>query len=512
MSSHLTTAAAQSVLADGRLPEPKAIWDYFLAMVETPRGSGFPDLPREKIIGFGKELGLETERDEAGNVIIRKPATPGYESRPSVCLQAHYDMVTVAAEGLTFDFTKQPLVPRIVESPDKAFGQYALMATDTSLGADNGIGCGIVLAILADKTLKHGPIEGLFTTDEETTMYGATNIKKGFIKSPYLINVDSEEDWRITIGCAGGFEDELTLPLKKDNIEGAAIRIELKGLQGGHSGVEIHKGRANALKLLGQLIHQTTLHCNLEGKFGLQYFVGGDKRNVIPPNARCGIVVPAASKAEFMTELKKQEELLKQEWKTIEKDMKFIETEGAIDKHVSYDYESTRKFLDVVLIAPHGVMRMSPDVEGLVETSINFCKAVLCDKPECHAARFEFFPRSSDNDYMPVVHEQLKALARTVGANITDMPNIFPGWLPDTANPLLTLSVETYKEIHGKEPEIYAIHAGLECGMFQASHPGLKCISVGPYMVDVHSPKETLFIDTVPGSYKLLTTVLEKIH
>jgi dipeptidase D len=369
----------------------------------------------------------------------------------------------------------------------------------------------MIFAILADKSLKHGPIEGLFTSDEETTMYGASNLKPGFLKSPYLINVDSEESWRITIGCAGGFEDVIELPLTKAKIDGVPMRIELKGLLGGHSGVEIHEERGNALKLLAQLVHQTIRNINAEDKCGLQYFVGGDKRNVIPPAARCSVVVPKEFFDAFKVELKKQQDILRAGWKTKEKGMTFVEIIGEPGTHVSYDLASSRKFLDVVMIAPHGIIRNSPDVDDLVESSLNFAKVVLCDLEECYKARFEFFPRSSDNDYMPVIHEQLRGLARLIGGTITDMPGIFPGWLPDTTNPLLHKAKEVYKELNGKEPEIYAVHAGLECGMFQNSHPGLKCISVGPYMINVHSPQETLFVDTVPGSYKLIATILEKL-
>jgi dipeptidase D len=367
----------------------------------------------------------------------------------------------------------------------------------------------MVLAILADKTLKHGPLEGLFTTDEETTMEGASKIRPGFIHSPYLINVDSEESWRICIGCAGGFEAEMFIPLAKTEAEGWSIRVELKGGVGGHSGIEIDKGHANVVKALGQVINESLHHAAIPEVF-LQYYVGGDKRNVIPPAARCAVVVPGDKKDAFLAELHKQEAILKDEWKSIEPGLEFIETiKPDMKKHVTFDAACSRRFLDAVLIVPHGVIRMSPDVPGLVETSVNVYRAFLCDMCAMTEAPIGFFARSSDNGYMPIFHRQLAALARAIGARITEPQAFFPGWLPDTTNPLLTVAKQCYQQLNGKPAEIYAIHAGLECGMFQTANPHLKCISVGPFMLGVHSPMERLYISTVMPIYQLIVRILE---
>lgn len=481
--------------------------------METPRGSGYQDLPREKIIQFGKDLGLETERDEIGNVMIRKPATPGYENKPSICFQVHYDMVCVADEGYKIDFTKEPLKPRIVDSPDPKHGKYAVMAIGTSLGSDDGIGDAIVLNLLADKEAKHGPIEALFTCDEETTMEGATNIKPGFIKSKYLVNVDSEENWRICIGCAGGFEGVIDVPLVKEEKTGVPVRIEMKKLLGGHSGVMINEGHANALKLLHQIVSESIHEAGLDENFNMDYFVGGDKHNVIPNAARAGVLVPKAELEKFLAAVNHQVAYAKEQWKNIEKSMEIIVTHKEEEKHLCYDLESSKHFLFCMAAAPHGVLRMSPSVEGLVESSINLAKVVLCDKVTCKSIHFEFFARSSDNPYMNIIYRNLVSLSKLFKGTIQEMGAPFPGWLPDRENPLLDVAVESYKEVyHGEEPEIYAIHAGLECGMFMRTYPDLKCISVGPYLINGHSPQETLFIDSVVPSYKLLTTICEKIH
>lgn len=305
----------------------------------------------------------------------------------------------------------------------------------------------------------------------------------------------------------------LRFPLKKEKITGVKIVINLKNLKGGHSGVEIDGGRANAHKILAEAVDVASKETNIGNVIAAQYFVGGDKKNVIPPAARTSIIVPADKKDAFLANFAKSTQKLKAEWKTIEPGMEFVvKADDAAATHESYDNYSTQRTFDLVHTAPHGVLRWSPDVKGLVETSINLARVVLCDVCEDHEVRFEFFARSNDNGQMPFVHEQLLSFARLGGGIPSGMENYFPGWLPDPSTSLLQVGKQVYKELNGTDAEVYAIHAGLECGIFQGTHPQLKCISVGPYLTGVHSPDETLYIETVPGTYNLIVGILAKLE
>ncbi|KAK2958775.1 aminoacyl-histidine dipeptidase [Blattamonas nauphoetae] len=511
MANLFSLSQHQTLINDERLPEPKAFWKYMFFLAETPRGSGNCTQIAQKILDLGKGWGYESIQDKVGNVIIRKPASAGLENRPMTALQGHMDLVAVGIEGLKHDFEKDPVICRIDESTEQEHSKFSLFASGTSLGADDGAGVAIMLAILEDKTLKHGPLECVFTVDEETTMVGASDMAPGTLKSKYLINIDSEEDWIITIGCAGGFEQSISIPVTRAKTEGVRVEIELKGMEGGHSGVEIHTGRGNANKILGRLVHEALIMAEIDTPI-LEAFCGGEKRNVIPNKCKCKVIVPAAKKDKFLESVNKKIEQIKREWKTIEPNMTFIINAGAAPESLeAFSAESSRRFLDGIIISPHGVQRMSPDVAGLVETSTNFWHAKLC--PKCpEEALLEYFPRSSDNDFMPFMNQEYKALARSLGGKASDAGFPIPGWLPDTTNPLLLLAKKAYTELRGKEPEISAIHAGLECGMFQATHPGIKCISVGPYLKNVHSPKEELFIDTVKPIFDLILKILAEIE
>ncbi|KAJ4459164.1 aminoacyl-histidine dipeptidase [Paratrimastix pyriformis] len=486
------------------LPEPKPVWKHFLGMMQVPRESGHPEQIRAWLLEQARTLGLQSAVDRVGNVVIRKPATPGLEGRPSICLQAHMDMVCEKTKESTHNFDTDALVPRLLD------GNTKLMATNTTLGADNGIGDAMALAILEDRTIQHGPIECLFTVDEETTMKGAAEIEAGFLQSHYLINVDSEEDWRICIGCAGGFEAHIRQPLSWIQAPGARIQLELHKLLAGHSGVEIHKGRANANKLLCRLLHQGIQSVT---PFALlQSLVGGTKKNVIPGASKAVIVVPEEHVERVMAALHAKFEQIKTEWKTAEPEMELAMSVLPERTGFALCPSSTRKALDLILAVPHGVLRMSPDVAGLVESSINAAKVTLAHGHMENHLQIEFFARSSNNNAMPWIYEKLGCIARLAGAQLSERLHDFPGWLPNMASPLLATAKQVFTEVMKKEPEIYAIHAGLECGMFQAKYPGMDCISVGPYMTDVHSPKETLYVNTVPKVYELLVGIIRNVH
>lgn len=500
----MTTPQAKECLA--KLPSPASVWKNFMTVIEVPRGSGNTAGIAHKLMEIGKELGCEVIRDQVGNVLLRKPPTQGYENTPSICLQSHMDMVPEKELGNLHDFLVNPILPRIVAGPD---GRLKIMATGTSLGADNGIGIALSLALVEDN-VPHGPLELLFTVDEETSMKGAQEIKPGFLKSKYLINVDSEEDWRICIGCAGGFETSIILPVTHADPETltnySGVAIELKKLCGGHSGVEIHRGRANAAKLVGRLIAQTK-HV-LEFPLLMGSLEAGTKKNVIPPRCVATVFTPHSCVDKLTEILKQQYKLIHREWNIIEPNMEIDFTVlPAVPQIPVLDQFCTRRFLDLLSAAPHGILRMSPSVEGLVESSINLCRVTIA--PEGRAV-FDFFARSSDNHHMPVIHEELSSIARLAGAHISVIKALFPGWLPVTTSRILTCAKTAFRAVNGKEPELYAIHAGLECGLFQAldKYPDLECISIGPYLTDVHSPQESLYIDTVPRTYNLLAAIL----
>jgi len=460
---------------------------------------------RAKLLDIARELQLEAVSDPIGNIVIRKPASPGYESRPSICLQAHMDMVCEKTKENPHNFQSDSLMPRLFENNTK------LMATNTTLGADNGIGCAMILAMLADRSLQHGPIEGLFTVDEETTMLGAKQIQAGILRSKYLINVDSEEDWRICIGCAGGFESRMRLSVSWiPNAPGARIEIELHKLQGGHSGVEIHKSRANACKLTCRLIHQAMQE--VTPFYLLQSIGGGTKKNVIPNACTAVIVVPPEHVEAALGALAQRWTALKAEWKTIEPEMIMEAKVLPTREGPALCPASTRRAIDLIFCAPHGILRMSPDVEGLPESSINCAKVYLAHGEHDNMLKIEFFARSSSNAQMPFIAEKLACLARLAGAEMSERMEEFPGWLPNLESPLLQTTKRVFQQVMQKEPEIYAIHAGLECGMFQAKYPGMDCVSVGPYMTDVHSPKETLYVNTVPKIYELLCEVCKNMQ
>ncbi|KAK2947617.1 aminoacyl-histidine dipeptidase [Blattamonas nauphoetae] len=512
MTKYFKLPQHEALYNDPRLPEPKAIWNFMFFLAEIPRGSGNCKEIARRLQELGQQWGYESFIDTIGNVIIRKPASPGLENKSMVTLQAHMDIVAVGEDGLDHNFEKDPVICRIAESNFPKHSKNSLFATGTSLGADDGIGCAMMLHILEDKTLKHGPLECVFTYDEETTMEGAVKMVPGTLKGKYLINIDSEEDFRITIGCAGGFEQIMTFDVERENTEGFGSMFEIKGLQGGHSGVEIHEGRANAVKLLARLVHEASLAADMPEPV-LMGFEGGTKRNVIPSVARCRVLIPDDKRAKFTEAVNKEFKQIKHEWKTIEPDLtlNFMIPEAA-EKVSALTKASSRKFLDLLLALPHGVLRYSPDVAGLVETSINMAIVHVCGRCVGEKARIELFPRSSVNEFMPHIHQQLKAFARLAGAELTPMENAFPGWEPNPSSPLLATAKECYKKVYGKEAEIYAIHAGLECGVLQEKHPGLQSISVGPYLKNVHSPKEELMLDTVPGINKLIIAILEAIE
>jgi dipeptidase D len=472
--------------------EPKLVWKYFNQIRQIPRCSKNEEKAVEYVFKVGTDLGLETKKDEVGNVLIRKPASEGYEDRPSVCLQGHVDMVCEKNADVEFDFSKDPI-------DLQRDGDY-LKAVGTTLGADNGIGVALCLAIAESTDIKHPPLEMLFTVDEETGLTGASKLTSEFLTSKRMINADSEELGTIYIGCAGGGDSLVKLPLgdktAAENMTG--LEVKIKGLKGGHSGVDIHLGRANAIKCLARAIYDIAAEQNIM----VAEIDGGNKRNAIPREATAKILVEDNSKAEsIMKEVEKQ---LKEEYEGIEEDI--IIEYSPIDENHGYSNESSMKLLNLLRALPHGYLAFNPHIPDLVDTSTNLATINIED----NVALMGSSSRSSINSAMNYVRDNIVATAELAGG-IGEKGDSYPSWKPNVNSELLNISQNLYKEMFGKEPEVKAIHAGLETGIIGDNFPGMDMISIGPQIEFPHSPDERVQIESVKTFWEYLVALLEKL-
>jgi len=417
------------------------------------------------------------------------------EEKPIVVLQCHMDMVCEKNSDVDHDFTKDPIT-------FKRDGDI-LTANGITLGADDGIGVATTLAILEDNTLKHGPIEALFTVDEETGLTGAFAIEPSFLKGRVMLNLDSEDWGVITVGCAGGGESKIELPIKTQSISGdiESMSVKVSGLRGGHSGVDIHEARGNAVKLLARMLWKTSQN----HEFFLSEIKGGDKHNAIPREAYAKVSIDKADKSRFISDLKTEEKDILEELKPVDPNFKMkIEDIDKLDKVL--DSESQIKLLNLLHGLPHGVYKMSYDIPGLVETSTNLAtvtikenKVVICSSS-----------RSSIKSALQDMRNRIDAIANLSGATVTeDTP--YPGWKPNLDSKLLTLSKKIFKDMYHKEPKVEAIHAGLECGIIGEKFPGMDMISIGPTITHPHSPEEQVIISTVDKFYDYVPKILENI-
>jgi len=474
--------------------EPRALWTYFFELSKIPRGSKAEAAAAAWVAEQGRLLGCEVEQDAVGNVLIRKKATPGKEDRPCTAMQAHVDMVCEKNEGTQHDFTKDPIQIRRV-------GDH-LYATGTTLGADNGIGVCAGLAILASKDVAHGPLELLVTIDEETGLTGANNLKPGWLKAKYLLNLDSEEEGYLTIGCAGGIDTIATRSLTMGAPKAGTkpFRLKVFGLKGGHSGIDIHTGRANAIRLLGQVL------AVMMPRFGMDLasVKGGNKRNAIPREASAYFFMDPSQEAAFRAELAQHEA----HWKA---------AFGAFDPGVALALEpaeatqvmSMEDALSVVallLTGPHGVEAMSPDIPGLVQTSTNLGVVDTKDGQ----VEVNFLTRSSIDASKYALTERIAAACTMAGFR-SQLVGGYPGWKPEPEASLVKLVNDVNQQLFGKPLQIMAIHAGLECGIIGEKYPGMEMVSFGPDMWDVHTPDEHVSIPSVANFWKLLVAVLERI-
>ena len=464
--------------------EPQLLWKHFDEIRKIPRCSKNEGKIREYVIEFAKKKGLEYQVDEVGNVIIRKKATPGHENAPGVILQAHLDMVCEKNSDVDFDFEKDPIRVKREDG--------WITADGTTLGADNGIGVAAALAVLEDDSIVHGPLEVLLTVDEETGLTGASNLKGGLLHGKYLLNLDSEDEGVFFIGCAGGRDTVFTLKIEREKYEGKAFEIKVSGLKGGHSGVDIHLQRGNAIRILARVLYE------IDG-VKISSIKGGNKRNAIPREASA-VVIAEEEKVKEAVERVLSE--VKEELKYSDPGVKIEYTEASSSDYI----KESKKIVDFLMSLPHGVLAMSLAMEGLVETSTNLA---VVNSHQDHVEVVES-SRSSINSSLDFVCKQLKALGDLAEAE-THQPPGYPGWTPNPDSQILKIMKEVYRKLFGKEPEVTAIHAGLETGIIGKNYPGLEMISFGPTIKYPHSPDERVEIKSVEKFWKLLVETLKAL-
>ena len=474
--------------------KPAGVFRYFKEICQVPR----PSKKEEKIIAylqdFGKKHGLDTRTDDAGNVLIKKPASAGLEDRKTIVLQAHVDMVCEKNNDVQHDFLNDP-IETIIE------GDW-MKAKGTTLGADNGIGVATALAILADDSIEHGPLECLFTVDEETGLTGAFALKEGFMNGDILLNLDSEDEGELFIGCAGGIDSVAEFTYKEVDVPAGYFfcKVQVKGLKGGHSGGDIHLGLGNANKLLNRFLSQTFRKYDMY----LCAIDGGNLRNAIPREAHAVIAVPEADKHALRADLNVFAAEVEAEYAVSDPDLTFIlESETARTKAI--DKDTTKRLLQALYAAPHGVYAMSQDIPGLVETSTNLASVKM--KPG-NVIRIETSQRSSTASSKQDIANMVRTVFEMAGAVVSHGDG-YPGWKPNPHSEILEIASESYKRLFGVEAKVKAIHAGLECGLFLDKYPKLDMISFGPTLQGVHSPDERMLIPSVEKFWIHLLDILK---
>lgn len=475
--------------------EPGHVWEHFENICNIPHPSCHEEKVAEYIISRAGKHGYTARRDRIGNVIIDVPGTKGYEKAPIIVLQGHMDMVPVAAQGVVHDFLKDPIRVRI----DGDF----VKATGTTLGADNGIGAAIMLGIMDDRDVRHGPLELFFTVNEESGMDGAHNTEADFVTGRILINLDTEEWGKYYISCAGGGDSIITLELKRDrqgcSCKTGLLKVRVSGLRGGHSGLDINRGLASGNKILARL-----LDAGWEsGEFYLKSIKGGNKRNSISDGAEAVVCLEHGNTEAFKKAVAEMAEVLRLEYEKTDPGF-MVEISETTDQNACISREMTRRVLDLLIALPHGVISMSPEVRDLVETSTNL-GLIHTDE---NSLKVTMLTRSAVTSSLFAVKRQIKVIAGLSGANVEE-PRGYPGWKPDMDSPLLKIASDVFRKKYERDPEVKAIHAGLECGLFSEKLPGVDMLSIGPEMHYVHSPNEELNIASVPKTYELLCAIIE---
>lgn len=475
--------------------KPALVFSIFDEINQVPRPSKKEEKIRQYLLDFAAKHNIEVKTDAIGNVAMFKPATPGKENAPTVVLQSHMDMVCESNDK-NFDFDNSP-IRTIVD------GEW-LRADGTTLGADNGIGMAASLAVMVDKDLVHGPVEALFTVDEETGLTGANNLGDGMIAGEMLLNLDSEDDAQIFVGCAGGVDTTCIFTYKRSfaPTDFHYFKFDVSGGLGGHSGGDIHLGRANANKLVARFLY----NLGLEHEVSLCEIDGGNLRNAIPRAAHAVFGVEVKNKEQVVAAFNKYVADIENEYKGLETTLK-LDLQTAERPEYAVDSDTTARLIESLYSAPHGVISMSRDIEGLVETSTNLASVKMKGDNQILVTTSQ---RSSVESRKWDIARQVEALFRLAGAEVSHGDG-YPGWAPNMNSPIMHIASDAYEELYGIKPAVMAIHAGLECGLFLQKYPYLDMVSFGPTLQGVHSPSERMYIPAVERFWGQLTRILEKV-
>lgn len=475
--------------------EPKLVFDFFEKISDIPRGSGNEKAISDYLLKFGKELGLETIQDEALNIIIKKPASKGYENAPTVIIQGHMDMVCEKNNGTDHDFEKDPLKLRVVDD--------YIYATDTTLGADNGIAVAYGMALLADNNIPHPALEILITTDEETGMSGAMAICKDNLDGKLLINLDNEEEGELLVSCAGGVRTNSSVKIEwQDKTNKNDLAINISGLKGGHSGMDIIKERGNSNKILGRILKALSE----EVEFNIVKINGGSKNNAIPREAEVIISVDASNVNKVTSIVNDLTAVFSNELKSQDPELKISVNKSTVNETKEFNKATTEKVINLLYLYPNGVNTRSTEIDGLVESSTNL--GVLSTGEDY--VEFDSAVRSSVPSLKKEIELRIKTITEILGAEFSSKSD-YPGWEYDPNSKMREICQKVYKDMSGKEAKIVAIHAGVECGLFNEKLGNLDMISFGPNLYDVHTPQEHMSITSVKNTWNYLLKVLAEI-
>jgi dipeptidase D len=475
--------------------KPTDLWTRFYEITQVPRPSKKEGKIRAHMRQLLKKLKTEFKEDAAGNIVAFVPATSGYENAPTVVIQGHMDMVCEKNKDKVHDFENDPLNVSIKDG--------WVIADRTTLGSDNGIGLAAGLALITDKEAIHGPLELLMTVDEETGLTGANNLEKGFIKGKTLLNLDSEEDGAFYVGCAGGVDTVAAFDITTEaKIPGSSTyELMVSGLKGGHSGLDIILGRGNAIKILGRVLNAIDNY-----DFRIANIEGGSLRNAIPREAEAIIVMKESDFVKAEKEIKEFQVSIQNELHSVDSGVKITFNKSSAKLNQVFTKQFSDKIKNVLLGLPHGVIAMSQDIPGLVETSTNLATIKMVDGK----LRIATSQRSSVESAKKYIANNVTAIFKLADGEV-ELSDGYPGWKPDMNSRILKISKKVFNDLFGKEPEIKAIHAGLECGILEGKNPGMDMISFGPTIQNAHSPDERVNIETVQKFYDLVKGILKEI-
>ncbi len=474
--------------------QPANVFKYFEDICGIPHGSRDTKKISDYLAQFAKKQVLRYVQDESNNVIIWKDGTAGYEDHAPVMLQGHMDMVCEKEADCKIDFTKDGL--------DLQLEDGIISAKGTTLGGDDGIAVAYALAILASDDIPHPPLEVVLTVDEEIGMLGAAALDASVLKSRIMLNMDSEDEGFFLVSCAGGCTSVAQLPVQREEKTGTVLRLEIDGLQGGHSGAEIHKGRANANQLLGRVLYAM----QKETDIALYQLQGGSKDNAIPRQAQADLVVEESQKESLCRIAEAQQKELRDEYQYTDAEITISLTESDQCEWHPMTKESTQMVIDCLLNLPGGIVAMDPVIDHMVQTSLNM--GILTSSEE--EVRFSFCVRSSVDSQKVALVDRLESFIQAKGGMLENAGN-YPAWEYRKDSPLRDTMVATYQKMYGKDPVVQGLHAGVECGLFSGKLPGLDCVSYGPDMKDIHTPKESMCVDSVKRTWDFTLEVLKQL-